>query len=133
MDKREMMAFITANPIGYMGTVEGNKPRVRAMGTARVEEDSIIYFMDYSKEVCRQLLTNPEMEVCYFADGTQLRVSGQVEEVKDKVLKQEILDDHPFFKIVVKEQDLDFIAAFRLKPVEASVMRHMERKTPIDL
>jgi uncharacterized pyridoxamine 5'-phosphate oxidase family protein len=133
VNKEEMLAFITKNPMCYMATVEGNKPRVRAMGTHRSDENGIIYFTDHRKEVCKQLVANPEIEVCYYADELQVRVSGRVEEIKDREFKQEIVDNHPVLKTMGIELDLDTMAAFRLDPVEASVMQHPELKTPIEL
>ena len=136
MDKKEMYEFITANPMGYMATVEGNKPHVRGMGTHRADENGIIYFTNYSKDVAKQLLANPETEVCYFANGTQLRVSGRVEEVKDNALKQEIVDKYPFLKPNIETHGLDVMAVFRLKPTQASTwsMQNMTGgTTPVDL
>ncbi len=136
MNKAEMYAFITKNPMGYMATVDGNKPHVRGMGCFRADENGIIYFTSYPKNVCKQLLANPETEVCYFADGTQLRVSGRVEELKDNTLKQAIVDKYPFLKPNIEKFGLDHMAVFRLKPVEASTwsMQNMTGGiTPVDL
>jgi len=120
MDKKEMLEFITANPIGYMGTVEGNKPHVRGMGTHKADENGIIYFTNHTKNVAKQLVANPEVEVCYFANGTQLRVSGRAEEVKDNALKQEIVDKYAFLKPNIEKDGLDYLAVFRLQPVKAT-------------
>jgi len=136
MNKKEMLAFITANPIGYMATVEGKKPHVRGMGMHRADENGIIYFTNHTKNVAKQLIANPEVEVCYFANGTQLRVSGRVEEVKDKALKQEIVDKYPFLKPNVEKHGLDYMAVFRLKPIKASTwsMQNITGDTtPVDL
>ncbi len=136
MDKKEMYEFITANPMGYMATVEGAKPHVRGMGMHRADENGIIYFTDHTKDVAKQLIANPETEVCYFANGTQLRVSGRAEEVKDNALKQEIVDKYPFLKPNIEKEGLDYLAVFRLKPVKATTwsMQNMTGgTTPVDL
>ena len=136
MDKKEMYEFITKNPMGYMSTVDGNKPHVRGMGCFRADENGIIYFTSYPKNVAKQLLANPETEVCYFANGTQLRVSGRVEELKDNTIKQAIVDKYPFLKPNIEKFGLDFMAVFRLKPTEASTwsMQNMTGgTTPVNL
>ncbi len=136
MNKKEMYEFITANPMGYMATVEGSKPHVRGMGMHRADENGIIYFTNHTKDVAKQLLANSETEVCYFANGTQLRVSGRAEEVKDNALKQEIVDKYQFLKPNIEKHGLDFMAVFRLKPVKASTwsMQNMTGgTTPVDL
>jgi pyridoxamine 5'-phosphate oxidase len=136
MNKKEMYEFITANPTGYMATVEGNKPHVRGMETYRADENGIIYFTGHTKKVAQQLIANPETEVCYFANGTQLRVSGRVEEVKDKALKQEITDKYPFLKPDIEKYGPDHLVVFRLNPVEASTwsMQNITgNTTPVNL
>jgi pyridoxamine 5'-phosphate oxidase len=120
VNKKEVYEFITENPMGYMATAEGNRPHVRGMGTYRADENGIIYFTNHTKSVAKQLIANPETEVCYFANGTQLRVSGRVEEVKDNAIKQEIVDKYPFLKPNIEKFGLDHLAVFKLKPVEAS-------------
>jgi len=136
MNKKEMYDFITVNPTGYMATVEGDKPHVRGMGMHRADENGIIYFTSYPKNVCKQLLANPETEVCYFANDIQLRVSGRVEELKDNALKQEIVDKYPFLQPNIEKHGLDYLATFRLKPVMASTwsMQNMTGDpVPVDL
>lgn len=136
MNKKEMLDFITANPMSNMATVEGNKPHVRGMGTHKADENGIIYFTNHTKDVAKQLIANPEVEVCYFANGTQLRVSGRAEEVKDNAIKQEIVDKYQFLKPNVEKHGWDFMAVFRLQPTEASTwsMQDMAAdKIPVDL
>jgi uncharacterized pyridoxamine 5'-phosphate oxidase family protein len=136
MNKKEMYEFITANPIGYMATAEGNKPHVRGMGNFRADENGIIYFTNNTKNVCKQLRANPETEVCYNAKGTQLRVSGRVEEVKDNALKQQVVDKYPFLKPNIEKFGLDRLVLFRLKPVAASTWSMQDLTggtTPVDL
>jgi pyridoxamine 5'-phosphate oxidase len=76
MDKKEILDFISKHPTIFMATVEGTKPHVRVMGTYRADENGIIFSMQSPKDVYQQLVKNPEIELCYWADGIQLRVSG---------------------------------------------------------
>ena len=77
MNKREIMEFITQNPIGNLATVDGKAARVRCMDTFRADENGLIFYTDKSKNVCLQMVKNPEIEVCYFAKGLQVRVRGK--------------------------------------------------------
>src|SRR3972149_1740879 len=72
MDKTEILSFITRHPTAYLATASGSTPHVRAMGTYRADEKGIIFAMQSDKDVYRQLTANPEVEVCYFADGVQV-------------------------------------------------------------
>lgn len=122
MDKKEILAFITKNPIAYVATVEGNKPHVRALGTYRADENGIIFSMQSDKNVYKQVMSNPETELCYFADGVQIRVSGQMAPVADMDLKKEIAEARPFLKPGVEKNGWDYVGVFVLKNGKASVL-----------
>ncbi len=115
MDKKEVLAFITANPTAYLATAEGKKPHVRAMGTYRADENGIIFSMQTYKDVYKQLVKNPETEICYFAQGIQVRVSGQMQQVKDLALKKEITEKRAFYKPGVEKEGWDYVGVFILK------------------
>ena len=122
MDKKEILAFITKNPVAFMATIDSDKPRVRAMGTYRADENGIIFSMQSPKDVYKQLVKNPETEICYWAEGTQIRVSGRMEEIKDTRIKEEIVEARTFYKPGVEEQGLDYVGAFILKNGKAYVV-----------
>ena len=122
MDKKEILEFITKNPIAYMATVDGNKPHVRAMGTYRADENGIIFSMQSPKEVYKQLKANPETELCYFAEGTQIRINGQLQPVNDLELKKEIAEARPFLKTGVEEHCWDYVGVFKVVNAKASVL-----------
>ena len=114
MDKKEILAFITENPIGYLGTVDGKAARVRGMDTFRADEKGLIFYTSKMKDVFKQMAKNPEVEVCYFAKGTQVRVRGKIEIVEDLALKKEIVEKRPFLKPMY-EKGYDNMGVLRLK------------------
>ncbi|MBN2238959.1 MAG: pyridoxamine 5'-phosphate oxidase family protein [Dehalococcoidales bacterium] len=120
MNKQELFQYITANPVSYMATSADNVPHVRGMETYRADENGLIFYTSYNKNVCKQILANPQVELCYFAKAMQVRVSGIMEELKDNVLKQEIVDNRDYLQGWVEEAGLDALALFRLIPAEAS-------------
>jgi pyridoxamine 5'-phosphate oxidase len=131
MDKKEILDFITKHPTAYMATVEGDKPHVRAMGTYRADEKGIIFSMQSPKDVYKQLVKNPEVELCYYADGVQLRVSGRMEQVTDMALKEEIVEKRQFYKPGVEEQGWDYVGAFILKNGKATVLDMKGPPSPV--
>ncbi len=136
MDKKEILAFIKANPMGCLATVEGNKPHVRGMETYRVDENGLILYTGKTKDVYKQLVSNPEVELCYVKEGTQVRVSGRVELVEDLAIKKEIVEARPFLKPLVERNGWDPLAVYCLKNGTATTwsMQDMEApKTFIDL
>jgi uncharacterized pyridoxamine 5'-phosphate oxidase family protein len=130
MDKKEILAFITKNPTAYLATAEGNKPHVRAMGTFRADENGIIFAMQSPKDVYKQLVKNPETELCYYADGIMIRVSGRMQQSTDVALKKEILEKRPFYKPGVEKEGWDYVGAFILKKGKATVMDMKGPPTP---
>ena len=114
MNKKEILAFISDNNIGYLATSENNLPYVRGMDTFRADENGLIFYTDKSKNVCRQMIKNPDVEVCYYADGLQVRVRGRVEMTEDIKIKKEIVAARPFYGEMT-EEDYKAMAVFRLK------------------
>jgi pyridoxamine 5'-phosphate oxidase len=114
MDKKEILEFIAKNPMASLGTVEDDKARVRGMETFRADENGLIFYTRKSKDVFKQIVNNPEVEVCYFAGGDQVRVRGKMEIVEDLDLKKEIAEKRPFLKSVFDES-YEGMGVMRLK------------------
>jgi uncharacterized pyridoxamine 5'-phosphate oxidase family protein len=114
LNKKEILKFIAENPISFMATIEGKAARVRAMDTFRADEGGLIFYTDKSKNVCKQIMKTPEIEVCYFAKGLQVRVRGKAVLDEDIKLKKEIVAARPFYGDMTDE-DYQAMAVFRLK------------------
>jgi len=108
---------LNANPTCYLATLEGDKPRVRAIGMVSADEDGIIIQTGTYKDLYKQLSANPNVELCFHndKDGIQIRVSGAVEPVDDIELKKEIVVQRPFLKPIVEKEGYGAIAVYRLK------------------
>ncbi len=130
MDKKEILDFITKNPTAFLATVEGKKPHVRAMGTYQADENGIIFSMQSPKDVYKQLVKNPETEICYYANNVQIRVSGKMQQVTDMTLKKEILEKRPFYKPGVEKDGWDYVGVFILKNGKATVLDMKGPPTP---
>ncbi len=125
MDKKEILAFITKNPIAYMATVDGKKPHVRAMGTYKADEkEGIVFSMQAVKDVYKQIVKNPEVELCYFANGVQVRVTGKFDIWKNmtEAQKADMLKARPFLKPQVDENGWDYVKTMTLKNARATVL-----------
>jgi uncharacterized pyridoxamine 5'-phosphate oxidase family protein len=117
LNKKEILDFLNANPTCYLATLEGDKPRVRAMGMVKADENGIIIETATFKDVYKQMVANPNVELCFYnaKAGTQIRVSGAVEPVDDIELKKEIVAQRPFLKERVAKGGYEVIGVFRLK------------------
>ncbi|HUT96944.1 MAG TPA: pyridoxamine 5'-phosphate oxidase family protein [Dehalococcoidales bacterium] len=138
MNKSEILAFLNANTTCYMATLEGDKPRVRAMGMVSAGEDGIIIQTGTYKDIYKQLSANPNVELCFFnaKDGIQVRVSGAVEPVEDLKVKEAIVAQRTFLKPIVEKEGYDPIAVYRLSKGMAyvwSFATNLEPKTYVQL
>jgi pyridoxamine 5'-phosphate oxidase len=138
MNKTEIMAFLKTTPICFLATTEGNKPHVRALGVYRVDENGIILQSGKRKDLHKQLVENPEVEICFcdLENFMQVRVSGRIEIVEDLALKKEIVDKRPHIKPVVERMGYDLISVYRLKNGKAtfwSMKEPLAPKTYVDL
>ncbi|MCL6478269.1 MAG: pyridoxamine 5'-phosphate oxidase family protein [Peptococcaceae bacterium] len=115
MNKNELIAFIKANPLCHLATIEDGAPRVRAIMLYKAGEDGILIQTFKSKDLCKQLSRHPEIELCFnnHEAGIQVRVRGAVEPVEDAAAKKQCLEERPFLKpFADKGQE---VALFRLK------------------
>jgi pyridoxamine 5'-phosphate oxidase len=115
MTKEEILTFINENRIGYVATVEGDTPHVRALSTYKADEQGILFQLSAVKEMYQQLMKNPRVEVCYTGPGKQVRISGTAEFLEEKAVKEQALKDRPFLQGLVDEKGIDIIKVFRVK------------------
>jgi uncharacterized pyridoxamine 5'-phosphate oxidase family protein len=92
--KTEILKLINENPAFHLATIEGDKPRVRGMLIYSADEGGIVFHTGAFKDVYRQVLSCPNVELCFNSPDTQVRVSGVMEIVDDNSLKDEIVN-HP--------------------------------------
>ena len=121
MNEKEMYALMNANPGFHLATVEGDQPRVRGMFLFRADENGLIFHTASTKDVYSQIMSNPKAEMCFFGEGTQIRVTGVLEHVIDDELKEEIFN-HPSRKFLQawKENGIDhLLQIFRMKNCQA--------------
>lgn len=83
-----------------MATMDGDQPRIRAMGPLWLKEDGIYFTTAASKDLYRQMTANPKVELCFFTMEPlkHLRVTGKVEIITDLSIKAKALEERPFLK-----------------------------------
>jgi pyridoxamine 5'-phosphate oxidase len=122
VNKSEVLAFIKKCGHCYMATLDGNKPRVRPIGTFRADENGLVYSSQSDKDVYKQLVKNPEVELCFFGEGTTVRVSGRLEQSKDLALKKQVLEQRPYYKPGIDKIGWDYVGVFVMKHGRASII-----------
>ena len=97
--------FLKSAGVYYLGTVEGNQPRVRPFGTAHIFEGKLYIQPGKSKPVSKQLAANPQCEICAFKDGVWLRVAAELVEDDRVEAKKSMLDEYTNLRAMYDEND----------------------------
>ena len=137
MTKEDILRFLNENPSFSLATCDGNIPHVRTLQLHKADESGIYFMVGKFKDVYRQLSINPYVELCFHKGNSQVRISGQVENVaKDLELKKEILSVRPFMTSWIEQVGFKYMAVFRLrygKAVTWSLETELQPKTIVEL
>ena len=138
MSKEEIYTLMNENPVFFLATTEGDQPHVRGMLLYKADEEGIIFHTAATKDLYKQVSANAKVELCFNGKGTQVRVSGILEEVKDKKLEEEIYE-HPSRQFLRnwKEKGIDAgLVIYKLKHGKAvtwTMAQNFSAKEPIQL
>jgi len=125
MDLREVIEFANKNQVCYVATSEREQPRVRGFLMWFADETGFYFHTGVPKRVYRQLVNNPKVEVCFFAQdaaedtGEMLRIAGKVEFVDDAKLKKRLIEERLFLKAIVSGDNDPNLVIFRIYTGEA--------------
>ena len=101
----EVHKFLKECGIYYLATIDGNNPRVRPFGTAEIFEGHLYIQTGKSKNVSKQIHTNPFVELCAFKNGEWIRISGKLIEDNRIEAKKDMLDKNPDLRSMYDEHD----------------------------
>ena len=102
---KEVYDFLKKCQVYYLATVDGDQPRVRPFGTALIFEDKLYIQTGKAKDVSKQMIKNPKIEICAFAGDTWVRVEALAIEDDRIEPKQKMLDEHPQLKSMYSADD----------------------------
>lgn len=97
---KDVLDFVKKNPVCTLATIDNDQPRVRAFFTVFLDDDLIYFTTGSPKEVYKQLVKNPQIELCYLTPGlgTMLRIAGAVEFVDDRLKKQHLIEEKGYLR-----------------------------------
>jgi pyridoxamine 5'-phosphate oxidase len=121
MDFQEYVKFANENPVCYLATVEGNQPRVRPLEMCFADETGFYFNTESSKSVAKQLNKDQKVEACFFAKGTVMRVTSEVEFIDDMAIRTRIYEQRKptLEKLGVKNAEDSLLVVFALRKGEA--------------
>ncbi len=123
MDYKDCIKFANETPVCYLATIDGNQPRVRALGFWFADDKGFYFQIGSVKDIYGQLQANRNVEACFWqpgeSTGTMMRVAGEIEFLDDLELKKKVLEDRPFLKEFGMTFDHPGLIIFRITKGEA--------------
>jgi uncharacterized pyridoxamine 5'-phosphate oxidase family protein len=90
----------------YIATTEGDQPRVRPFSSWVMFEGKIYFQTGKIKDVSKQLLANPKIEICaYDTKGSWIRIQATAVDDDRLEAKQYVLDTMPELKTMYSADD----------------------------
>ena len=118
MNIKSCIDFTNENKICFLATTENGEPRVRALGFWFADETGFYFQTGSMKSLYQQLKENPKAEACFYKSedmiGTMLRISGEVEFLDDKKLKERVMSERSFLKKFGLSVDDPRLIVFRI-------------------
>ncbi len=102
LEYNDCIDFANENKICFLATLEGDQPRVRALGFWFADETGFYFQTGDMKSMYLQLKEHPKTEVCFYKHdgsiGSMMRIAGEVEFLQDLALKEKVLRERPFLR-----------------------------------
>ena len=108
----EVWKFLKECGIYYLVTIEDGEPRVRPFGTIEIFENHLYIQTGKKKDVYKQILNNPIVEICAFKDGKWIRVTGKLIPDDREEAKKDMLDKNPNLRGIYNELDDNTIVLY---------------------
>ena len=102
---QEVYDFLKKCGTYYLATTEGDQPRVRPFGTYLIFEGKLYIQTGKVKNVSKQMIANPKIEICAFSGDTWVRISATAVEDDRLAPKQAMLDAYPQLQAMYKADD----------------------------
>jgi pyridoxamine 5'-phosphate oxidase len=100
MDLKDCAKFANEIHDCFLATVEGDQPRVRALGMWYADETGFYFQSQSVKAMYKQLEKNPKVEACFLSRDKKrmLRVYGKVRFITDEKVRARCIKERPYVK-----------------------------------
>jgi uncharacterized pyridoxamine 5'-phosphate oxidase family protein len=123
----EIYEFLKKNGTYFLATVEDNQPKVRPFGTAIIFEDKLYIQSSKTKQVAKQIATNPSIAISASTSDTWLRIEAIAVEDNRVEPKKQMLDEYPSLRSLYNENDPNNVVWF-LKDATATIEKFGGKK-----
>ncbi len=92
---QEVYEFLKKCGTYYLGTMDGDQPRVRPFGTIDLFDGRLTIQTGKIKDVSRQMIRNPKIEICAFDGERWLRIAATAVEDSRIEAQEHMLAAYP--------------------------------------
>jgi len=117
---QEVYDFLKKCGTYYLATVDGDQPRVRPFGTVNIFEDKLYIQTGKVKDVSKQMMANPKVEICAMNGGEWIRIQAIALEDDRVDAKQSMLDNYSELQAMYSATD-DNTQVLYLKDAVATI------------
>ena len=111
--------FLKESGTYYLATTDNDQPRVRPFGTAHIYEGKLYIQTGKSKDVAKQIMANPKVEISAMVKGDWIRLSGELKLDDRYEAKKSMLDAYPSLQNMYSAED-DNTAVFYFENATAT-------------
>lgn len=89
--KRKALDFMRRNPVCHLGSLDNGAPVVRALQTARIDDDFTVWFAtSATSNKVAQIRADSRVYLSYYHDVEDLHLAGRGEILDDQATKDEL-------------------------------------------
>lgn len=114
----EIIQFFDDAKMFFIATVEDNQPRVRPFGGLLSLNNKLYFNTNSTKNVYKQMIENPKVELCAFYKGIWIRISGEAIKETSYELKEAMFKAQPGVAKLYQGKE-DIFEVFELQKVVA--------------
>lgn len=122
---KEVCEFLKKCGTYYLATEDGDQARVRPFGTAEIFEEKLYIQTGKVKNVSKQMMNNPKIEICGMVDNKWIRVTAFAVEDDRESARKHMLDAYPSLQKMYKADDGN-CQVFYLKDATATIYSFSE-------
>ena len=115
----EVLEFLKKAGTYYLATDDHGQPRVRPFGTINLFDGGLYIQTGKSKPCAKQMLGNPQVEICAFKGGAWVRIQAKTVEDDRREARVSMLDAYPSLKEMYSPDDGNTVV-FRLTDCKAT-------------
>lgn len=125
----EVYEFLKKAEVYYLATTEGAQPRVRPFGTVDLFEGKIYIQTGLVKDIAKQMMANPKVEISAMAEGKWIRLAAEAVLDKNVAAQEHMLAAYPNLQAMYKPGDGNTAVFYLKTPPQRSAPSRSPKKS----